>query len=133
MRKNNFLTIGVAVVTLAGGVVVGTMAGAAIAQTIPSTTAASDPDAAVSDDKEFPKNKAGKTYGSAFGATYETIPDLVSVISDEGLDGYVSKGSVFPPPPQGLDEIRNLKSLTGQVLVVTESDGVTVVGKYTLQ
>lgn len=64
---------------------------------------------------------------------WDHIPDLVRVISNEGLIGYVPREVLFALPNVSLEANINSASSAGQVIEVTESDGKTVIGTFTLE
>jgi len=120
------LTAGLAV----GGLAIGTIASAAVMQSTPPVASSSTDDGRLQP-QEYPKNASGQTYGSAFGATWETIPDLVLVITDQGGEGFVPREAVFVPPAESPDAALGVSARSEQI-DATDSDGKTVVGTYTL-
>lgn len=104
--------------------------------------AAEDPGTATSDQATYPVNEYGLTYGSSGDAPVGLLepgdePDLVSVSTDQGKTGYVynfelqgATGDWADTP----DMVRQLETRSAGSLVLDayESDGVTVVGTFTL-
>lgn len=76
-------------------------------------------------------NEYGITFGpDALGA------DLIKVISDGGIEGYVYRDELYPEkkiktPEEAIkDQIDNLE---GRVIPVYKSDGKTVIGNFTIE
>lgn len=85
-------------------------------------------------------NDNGETYGSADGALVSTpegvvldkekLPDLVQVINREGLIGYCRSEDLYPDPPSDPSEVEEYNREVNEPLVMYESDGETVIGRF---
>lgn len=131
------------------GVAVGGVAGAAIAQLDRSTDGGSRTVAAVPLDDphaappSYQVNEAGQTFGSLADTTgTDDAPDLVAVETVDGTAGYVRSSELFeaegindnPSSPAEALALQNARDAHGPVdLTAYASDGVTVVGTFTVQ
>lgn len=72
-------------------------------------------------------NESGQTYGPEL-----LQPDLISVISEEGYEGYVYKEALLPPEFSSPEEAIEWqeRNVGDQVIPVYESDGKTVIGTF---
>ena len=84
--------------------------------------------------QSYPVNANGQTYGSDLTAelTGET-PDLVLVEGDNGVTGYAYakdlEGPAFSSPEEAVAYVKSHESLT---IPVYASDGITVLGSFTM-
>lgn len=91
-------------------------------------------------EKSFSVNKNGQTYGTAGDKMYDDdLPDLISVIGDHGVHGYVTKedyldddGITCPEEAAAYMEAKANGEIPVKVWTVYASDGVTVVDTFTL-
>lgn len=134
-RKTLTLCVGSGLLVV--GVLVGGAASASIAgladrsQVAHASTTSIDLPSEDTPALSFPRNDAGETYGSAFGADWDSIPDLVRVITDQGGEGYVERDFLFTPPPRTLRDALGYVPRT-ETVNATTSDGITIVGTFTL-
>ncbi|MBR5404920.1 MAG: hypothetical protein IK107_01350 [Oscillospiraceae bacterium] len=86
-------------------------------------------------------NANGQTYGTAGDKMYvEDIPELISVIGDHGIQGYITKsdflheddGVTCPEEAAQFMEAKERGEIPVKVRTVYASDGVTVVDTFTL-
>lgn len=93
----------------------------------------------------YPVNESGQTYGSSADAyqnlpegltqdeVREYLPDLVLVVNDSGIEGYVSKDDFLPKMPSTPEEVASLSetsSTSGHEVTMYASDGKTVLGVW---
>jgi hypothetical protein len=89
---------------------------------------------------EFEVNARGQSFGSAIGYddTSESLPDLVGVYTDQGTTGYVHAEEIFPEafgvgfPTSPKEALALQESNKDRVLTAFDSDGITVVGTFTI-
>ena len=63
----------------------------------------------------------------------EYLPDLVLVVNDSGIEGYVSKDDFLPKMPSTPEEVASLSetsSASGHEVTMYASDGKTVLGVW---
>ena len=85
-------------------------------------------------------NMNGQTYGTAGDKLYdEDIPDLIAVIGDHGIQGYVTKedymdddGVTCPEEAVAYMEAKARGEIPDQVWTVYEADGITPVDTFTV-
>lgn len=89
-------------------------------------------------DIDYSINKDGQTYGSGFNVAYiENLPDLISVVGDNGKVGYVYANELLGDAPASPEEaIKIQESIDNgtyipKVYSVYEADGKTVVDTFT--
>lgn len=79
-------------------------------------------------------NADGLTYGSAFLAQdIEDIPDLIAVIAENGVKGYINKDDFLGELPKSPEEAVKLseESIT-RVVPVFEPDGISKIGEFVI-
>lgn len=87
----------------------------------------------------YPKNSAGYSYGSIGYAIipddcspddeYAYYPDLIAVVNNDGLTGYVWKEDLFPPLPSNPAEAAEYIGSSGPIPMY-ENDGITQIGYF---
>ena len=83
--------------------------------------------------KDFPRNKSGQTYGSAADAeTPEQVPELIGVIGDHQVAGFVLRDDYFPPPPQDPNDAAELASAAPRVLNVYDLEGKEKIDTFSM-
>lgn len=85
----------------------------------------------------FPLNSRGQTYGSDANATgVEDAPDLIGVVGDNGVFGYVLKEDLWPPSPRTPEEARAQRLESERsgppTFDVWDQEAVKVVDSFTL-
>lgn len=89
----------------------------------------------------FSVNNNGQTYGTAGDKMYdEDLPDLISVIGDHGVHGYVTKddfldddGITSPEEAVAFMEAKANGDIPVKVWTVYASDGETVIDTFTCE
>lgn len=117
---------------------VGAIAGAAVIAGAVAGTLVAPVGAATSDHTQYATNAHGQTYGSALDAKSPSdLPDLVSVVADNGIQGYI-KSSDFEGPSLTRDQVLSLaRDANGnfteppRTVPVYAQDGTTQVGVFT--
>ena len=117
---------------LAGGLFIGLIGSSAIAATL-QDTATIDDEVVPTSDVQYATNDSGQTYGSAYGAAFDALPDLVSVITNEGKVGYVPRDELFLPPMTLEEALKHTTPPVERVISVSEADGKTVIGTFTVK
>lgn len=84
------------------------------------------------DNLEYSVNEAGRTYGSGSGRDIEEQPDLVLVEGNDGVVGYVYTDDLWGKEPSSIEEALEGNSELPRDIPVYESDGVTVIGTFTI-
>lgn len=93
---------------------------------------------------EYKVNANGETYGSSANAvSFEECPDLIAVIGNNGVKGYMHKSdSPLAEQPSSPEEALKLQAereklkeqgVKGRTVNVYASDGTTVVDTFTIQ
>ncbi len=88
-------------------------------------------------DGNYKANASGQTYGNAVDSVYiEDLPDLVSVIGDNGKEGYVYTHELFDSPSSPEEAMKEQEAIENgsyvpKVLNVYNSDGTTVIDTLT--
>lgn len=87
----------------------------------------------------YPKNSNGYSYGAIGYAVipddcppseeYSYYPDLIAVVNDDGLKGYVWKEDLFPPLPSNPAEAAEYIGSSGPIPMY-ENDGITQIGYF---
>lgn len=91
----------------------------------------------------FPYNASGQTYGisSVEGMRYEDIPDLIEVISNESITGYITKEDFnlgkASTPEEAIEIMEQRKrdierGIDSRTVDVFDPDGKTVIGTFTI-
>lgn len=84
----------------------------------------------------YQTNDSGQTYGSNIGSTSpETDPDLILVIGDHGVEGYVYSSELNTPAPASPAEAVAGQTPPGEVEAVLDvyaADGTTKVDTFTI-
>jgi hypothetical protein len=78
-------------------------------------------------------NEHGQTFGSAmFAESYETEPDLISAMGENGVFGYVYKEDLYCPTPSTREEALAMSQtrIKTQTIPLYASDGRTVIGEF---
>lgn len=82
----------------------------------------------------YPVNENGQTYGSEADATSpETRPELISALTEDGIEGYVLKKDLdgeLPKTPEEAIAIQNSRSPGGRDIPLYEFDGETIIGVF---
>lgn len=88
---------------------------------------------------DFEVNENGETYGTAGDLIYyEDEPDLIAVVGNNGIEGYVRKTELEADTPSCPEEAvkmmeeRKRNGNQPRVIDVYESDGVTVIDTFTI-
>ncbi len=136
-RRGRLSLVGV-VVAGAAAALVGLTAGNVIAATTGAgTSSAPEP----LPEPVYAVNAAGETYGSAGQAnTPENEPDLISVIAENGVEGFVRKADLDEAngttamrsftSPQDADRWQKAEGAEDKHIPVYAVDGTTVVGEF---
>lgn len=86
---------------------------------------------------KYAVNSKGQTYGNADSEFSNDLPDLVSVVGDNGYKGYVYSFELFsnkPATPSEALKIQEAKdngTYVPKILNVYESDGTTIIDTFT--
>lgn len=81
----------------------------------------------------YPVNDDGLTYGSAaFANSIETEPDLVSVVGENGVRGYVYSTDLNEPMPRNPEEAAEImrRGQEPRTIIVYKEDGKTAIGEF---
>ena len=88
---------------------------------------------------EYALNSNGQTYGHANAENVQDLPDLVSVVGDNGYRGYVYSRELLGDSPSSpseaveRQEAKDNGTYVPKVLNVYEADGITVIDTFTEQ
>lgn len=83
------------------------------------------------DNGEYPVNENGQTYGGGMDADYpEDMPDLIAVVGDNGVHGYIYAAETYGDAPRTPAEALRVSG-EKKIYNVYLSDGVTVVDTFT--
>lgn len=88
---------------------------------------------------DFEVNENGETYGTSGGLIYyEDEPDLIAVIGNNGIEGYVRKTELetdmpsCPEEAMRMQEERERNGNSSRIIDVYESDGITIIDTFTV-
>ena len=82
---------------------------------------------------DFPENSRGLTYGSdAEAENLKESPDLVAVVGDNGVGGFVYEEDLAGPEPSSPEEAATAQGEAPRVLTVYDVSGTKVVDTFTL-
>lgn len=91
-------------------------------------------------EKDYKLNSNGESYGSGAAAVYvEDMPDLIRVLGDNGIEGYVYASEMIGEPPSSpeeaikLQEERISKNDIEKIINVYDCEGETVIDTYTIK
>ena len=79
----------------------------------------------------YPVNANGQTYGPPV-LVDEPMPDLVMVVGNDGVRGYVYETDMSSPPPASIENALSGSFDDPYDIPVYKSDGVTVIGTFTM-
>ena len=83
---------------------------------------------------QYQVNECGLTYGSGLSAcSFETEPDLIRAMGENGIVGYVYAVELRGPMPSNPEEAIELMAKHGsepRFIPLYESDGQTVIGRF---
>ena len=91
-------------------------------------------------EKDYKLNNKGESYGSGAVAVYvEDMPDLIRVLGDNDIEGYVYASEMIGEPPSSpeeairIQEERILNNDTEKIINVYDCEGETVIDTYTIK
>ena len=90
------------------------------------------PQESLAQNKNFPQNESGETYGSGRGVSpYEKEPDLINAEGIDGTIGYVRAAELDGEEPKSPEEaLAQQAKETVRYVNLYKSDGKTIIGKF---
>jgi hypothetical protein len=130
--RSNKVAVGLAAATLVA-LGIGVVGGQAAASIFSADENVQSRDSILAELPPIAVNGSGQTFGSLLHASSAAdTPDLVLVVGDRGVEGYVYGAELNDPPPGSPEEALRDNGATSVVLTVYLSDGVTPVDTFTV-
>ncbi len=90
--------------------------------------------------KDYKLNSSGKSYGTGAAAAYvEDLPDLIRVIGDNGVEGYVYAAEMIGEAPSSpeeairIQEERIANNDTETIINVYDCEGKNIIDTFTMK